>query len=118
MRLSLALALLAAFAAAAVFALPAAFGSSSAPNAKYTVTATDFKFKFSSLRFRAGTHSLTLVNRGEATHDLRIAGKKTRILNPGQRQTIRVRLKRGRHTAICTVPGHARLGMKTTINVR
>lgn len=94
---------------------PAAFGTS---NAKYTVTATDFKFKISPSRLSAGTHSFTLVNRGGATHDFKIGNKKTRILNPGQRQTIKVTLKKGRYTVLCTVPGHAALGMKSTLVVR
>ena len=86
---------------------PTAFGTS---NAKYTVTATDFKFK------------LTVINRGEATHDFKIGTKvkswKTRILNPGQRQTITVTLRKGvRYTYLCTVPGHALLGMKKTVRI-
>ena len=57
-------------------------------------------------------NTFTVVNRGEATHDFKIGGKKTRILNPGQRQTLIVTLKKGRYTVLCTVPGHAQLGMK------
>jgi plastocyanin len=94
---------------------PAAFSTNSA---KYTVTATDFKFKFSPARVTAGRNTFTLVNRGEATHDLKIANKKTRILDPGQRQTINVTLKKGRYPYLCTVPGHAALGMKGTVVVR
>jgi uncharacterized cupredoxin-like copper-binding protein len=94
---------------------PVALGTS---NARYTVTATDFKFKISPARVTAGRHAFTLVNRGEATHDFKIGTKKTRILNPGQRQTINVTLKKGRYTYICTVPGHVALGMKGTLVVR
>ena len=40
---------------------------------------------------------------------------KTRILNPGQRQTITVTLKKGVATRyLCTVPGPRPLGMKKT----
>jgi uncharacterized cupredoxin-like copper-binding protein len=94
---------------------PAAFGTS---NAKYTVTATDFKFKISPLRLKAGINTFTVINRGQATHNFKISTKKTRILNPGQRQTIKVTLKKGRYTVLCTVPGHAALGMKNTLVVR
>jgi uncharacterized cupredoxin-like copper-binding protein len=93
----------------------AALGTSTA---KYTVTATDFKFRFSPARVTAGRHAFTLVNRGETTHDLKIGNKKTRILSPGQRQTINVTLRKGRVAYICTVPGHADLGMKGTLVVR
>jgi plastocyanin len=103
-------------AAATVSALgPAASGAASA---RYTVIAVDFKFKFSSTRIRAGTDTFTVINRGQATHDFKIAGKKTRRLDPGQRQTIKVTLKKGRYTVLCTVPGHATLGMKNTLVVR
>ena len=97
---------------------PAALGTSSASNAKYTVTMTDFKFKISPTRLRPGTHSVLVINRGHATHDFKIGTKKTRILNPGQRQTIKVTLKKGRVTVLCTVPGHAALGMRNRIVVR
>lgn len=94
---------------------PTAQGTSSA---KYTVTMTDFKFKFSPARVTAGTHAIAVVNRGEATHDLKLAGKKTKLLNPGQRATLRVTLKKGRYPFLCTVPGHRQLGMKGTLVVR
>jgi uncharacterized cupredoxin-like copper-binding protein len=99
---------------------PAAFGTSSA---KYTVTALDFKYKLLPLQLKAGKQTLTVINRGQATHDFKIGNKakswKTRILNPGQRQTITVTLKKGvRYTYLCTVPGHATLGMKKTVLVR
>lgn len=95
---------------------PTALGTSTAT---YTVTMTDFKFRFSPVRVTAGTHTFIVVNRGQATHDLKLAGKKTRILNPGQRATLRVTLVKGRRYAyICTVPGHAPLGMKGTLVAR
>ena len=94
---------------------PAAFGTSSA---KYTVTATDFKFKIVPAQLKAGSHTFTVINRGQATHDFKIGTKKTRILNPGQRQTIKVTLRKGRYTVLCTVPGHATLGMRNRVVVR
>lgn len=94
---------------------PTALGTSTA---RVTVTATDFKFRFSPVRITAGRHTFTLVNRGQATHDLKIAGKKTRLLNTGQRATLTVTLKKGRYPYLCTVPGHSQLGMKGTLVVR
>lgn len=107
-RVLVLLALLAGTATVAAIA-PAAPGRSTA---RVTVTATDFKFRFSTVRLAAGRHTFTLVNRGQATHDLRIAGKKTRLLNTGQRATLTVTLKKGRNPYLCTVPGHGQLGMK------
>jgi plastocyanin len=95
---------------------PSALGRS---QAKATVTATDFKFKVIPARLTAGVATFTVVNRGEATHDFKIAGKKTKILNPGQRTTLKVALKKGKSYAyLCTVPGHAALGMKGKVVVR
>lgn len=112
------LALLAVAAATTAIAAiaPAALGRSTS---KATVTATDFKFRFVPARVTAGVATFTLVNRGQASHDLKIAGKKTKILNPGQRAVLKVALKKGkRYAYLCTVPGHAALGMKGTLVVR
>jgi uncharacterized cupredoxin-like copper-binding protein len=106
-----------ALTATAVAAIaPSALGRS---QAKSTVTATDFKFKVIPVRLTAGVATFTVINRGEATHDFKIAGKKTKILNPGQRATLKVTLRKGkRYPYLCTVPGHAALGMKGTVTVR
>ena len=60
--------------------------------------------------------TFTVINRGEATHDFRIAGKRTRILNPGARATLKVTLKKGRYPYLCTVPAHWRV-MNGILNV-
>ena len=86
--------------------------------AKSTVTATDFKFKVIPARLTKGVATFTVINRGAATHDFKIGGKKTKILNPGQRTTLKVTLKKGTYTYLCTVPGHAALGMKGKVVVR
>ena len=40
-------------------------------------------------------------------------------MNPGQRATLKVTLRKGkRYPYLCTVPGHAALGMKGTVTVR
>ena len=101
--------------ASAVLLVPVASASNTV---KYTVTAVDFKFTNMPARVTAGTHTFTLVNRGEATHNLRLAGKTTRILNGGERAVLKVTLKRGTYVFLCTVPGHATLGMKGKILVR
>ena len=94
---------------------PTALGRSTA---RVTVTATDFKFKFVPARLPAGRHTFTLTNSGQAKHDLKIAGRKTRILSMGQKATLTVTMKKGRYPYLCTVPGHAQLGMKGTLVIR
>ena len=100
---------------AMVFLAPAAVGSGSA---KYTVTAVDFRFKNLPARVAPGTHTFTLVNRGKSPHDLKLAGKKTKVLKSGERSTLRVTLKKGTYAFLCTVPGHAALGMKGKLVAR
>jgi azurin len=96
--------------------VPLASGSASA---KYTVTAVDFKFKNMPRTVAAGKHTFTLVNKVATKHDLKLAGKKTRLLGKGQRASIIVALKRGKTYAyLCTVPGHAALGMKGKVVAR
>ena len=95
---------------AAALLVPLASG---APTAKYTVTAVDFKFKNMPKTTAPGTHTFTLVNQGGSGHDLKLAGKRTKVLRKGQRGSITVVLKRGQTYAfLCTVSGHASLGMK------
>ena len=96
--------------AAASLLVPLASG---ALTANYTATAVDFKFGNMPKSVAPGTHKFTLVNKGGEEHDLKLAGKKTKILKTGQRASITVALKRGKTYAyLCTLPGHAALGMK------
>ncbi len=114
-RRGLALLAVAAVTTAIAAIAPSALARSTA---KASVTATDFKFKVIPARLTRGVATFTVVNRGEATHDFKIAGKKTKILNPGQRTTLKVTLKKGTYAYLCTVPGHAALGMKGKVVVR
>ena len=94
-----------------------------APNAseatsRVTVTMSEFRFRLSKRTVPTGTVIFTVVNRGRITHDFRIAGKKTRVLQPGQRATLRVKIsRRGRYGYVCTLLGHARAGMKGILGV-
>jgi uncharacterized cupredoxin-like copper-binding protein len=58
------------------------------------------------------------VNKGKTMHDFQIGGKKTALLTPGKRATLRVTLKKGKYAYKCTFPGHAALGMKGTFTVK
>ena len=107
---------LGALAAAAAFVVPYAAGAHAATN---SVTASDFKFKIVPVRVTAGRTTFRVVNRGQASHDFKIAGKKTKLLGTGQRATLIVTLRKGRrYPYVCTVPGHAALGMKGTVIAR
>jgi uncharacterized cupredoxin-like copper-binding protein len=86
--------------------------------ARVTVVAKEFSFKLSKRQVPKGTVIFTVVNKGKISHDFKIAGKKTKILNPGKKATLRVTFKKkGRFKYVCTLPGHARLGMKGVLGV-
>jgi glucose/arabinose dehydrogenase len=83
-----------------------------------TVAARDFTFTLSRRRVPVGRSRFVVTNRGAVRHDFVIAGKKTRVLKPGARAVLDVTFPRpGAYPFLCTVPGHARLGMKGTLAV-
>ena len=84
-----------------------------------TVVAKDFSFTLSRKTVPVGsTVVFKVVNRGKIGHDFKIAGKKTKLLAPGKSATLTVKFaKKGRFAYLCTVPGHARLGMKGVFGV-
>ena len=84
------------------------------------VDARDYTFSLSRRSVPAGsTVRFVVRNRGNGVHDFVVTKKKrTRILRPRQRQTITVSFPRkGTFRFLCSVPGHARLGMKGAIGV-
>lgn len=85
-----------------------------AKKVKITVVANEWSFKLSRRSVPVGTTVVfKVVNKGKIGHDFKIAGKKTKLLNPGKSQTLTVKFgKKGTFAYICTVTGHARLGMQ------
>jgi uncharacterized cupredoxin-like copper-binding protein len=83
-----------------------------------TVTAVDFRFRLSSTSVRTGTVVFRLENKGKLNHDFKINGVKTPAIRPGKSATLRVTFRRsGSYYYLCTVPGHAALGMKGHLRV-
>jgi uncharacterized cupredoxin-like copper-binding protein len=105
------LALLVAASAAALLA-PSSPGATSV-----NVTGKEFKFTLSPRSVKAGSVTFRFTNRGRVKHDFKIAGKKTKIIGPGKSTTLRVTLKKGTPSYLCTVPGHAASGMKGKLKV-
>jgi uncharacterized cupredoxin-like copper-binding protein len=65
-----------------------------------------------------GTVIFTVTNEGKASHDFKIAGKKTPLLTPRRSGTLRVTFsKEGRYPYLSTVSGQASAGMKGTFVV-
>jgi uncharacterized cupredoxin-like copper-binding protein len=115
MKRILSVLVVAAVAAATVFAVVAEARPAAIPT--ITVTAKDFRFTLSKKSARAGKVTFKLVNKGPSPHDFKIAGKKTIVIKKGKTKSITVTLKKGKtYTYICTVPGHSALGMKGKFN--
>lgn len=104
--------------AAAAFAL--AHGGETKRVVVVHVTMRDYHFTLSRQQVPVGTVRFVVVNRGGTVHDFAFAHSKsrTRLLQPGRQQTITVRFKRAaRLEYLCTVGGHAKLGMRGTLVV-
>jgi uncharacterized cupredoxin-like copper-binding protein len=87
----------------------------------WTVTAgkpAEFHFGLTKKTVPKGTVTFLVVNKGNVPHDFKINGHKTKLLTPGQAQTLKVTfLKAGKYPFLCTVTGHAAAGMKGTFTV-
>jgi glucose/arabinose dehydrogenase len=83
------------------------------------VDARDFAFTLSRRSVPAGSAVRFVVrNLGNTRHDFVVKGRRTRVLRPGERQTITISFpRRGAFRFLCSVPGHARLGMNGTFGV-
>lgn len=82
-----------------------------------TVTAKEFKFVLSKKTVAHGVVVFKVTNKGKLTHDFKISGKKTALLKPGKTGTLTVTLSKGSKPYLCTVAGHANLGMKGKLTV-
>ena len=87
------------------------------------VVAGNFNFTPQEIRLPAGTDvNLTFTNPRSTgiEHDIRVPALGIRILqNPGGTKTVGLRgLPAGRYEADCTIPGHAKAGMRGTVVVK
>jgi plastocyanin len=85
-----------------------------------SVRGKEFSFRLSKTSIpKPETVTFSFHNVGTMAHDFAIGGKKTRLIGPGKTATLAVTFHRkGRFTYLCTVPGHARAGMKGVFTVR
>jgi uncharacterized cupredoxin-like copper-binding protein len=119
-RYRLALLALAAVCAPLFWALPAGAHQSAVRATTVNVTAgkpTEFHFTLSKKSGKAGTFIFKVTDSGALPHDFKIAGKKTKLISPGQTASLTVNLKKGSYPYLCTVTGHAAAGMKGTFKV-
>jgi uncharacterized cupredoxin-like copper-binding protein/mono/diheme cytochrome c family protein len=84
------------------------------------VTAIDIAFEEKELSAPADTEiTITVTNNGASIHDFTIdeLNIQTKMLNPGESETITINAPAGTYTYYCSVPGHRQAGMEGTLNV-
>jgi len=82
------------------------------------VSASEFKFVLNSKTAKRGVVVFKITNVGQLPHDFKISGRKTKMLQHGQSDTLRVTfLRKGHYQYICTVSGHAAAGMKGVFTI-
>jgi plastocyanin len=114
-RIALAIAVVAI---AAIVAVPALARQHRQSAVNIKVKAVDLKFIVPLKSAPHGRIQFSVVNKGALKHDFKIAGKKTPLIAPGQTKVLKLTLKKGKYTYLCTVPGHAAAGMKGTFTVK
>ncbi|HZO96686.1 MAG TPA: plastocyanin/azurin family copper-binding protein [Gaiellaceae bacterium] len=120
-RIRIGLLVLAAACAVGAFAAMAGAGNTARRATTVTVTAgkpSEFRFTLSKKSAVHGAVTFKVTNKGALPHDFKIAGKKTKLLSPGQSQSLKITFKKaGKYPYLCTVTGHAAAGMKGTFKV-
>jgi len=93
--------------------------SGGSKNATVQVQGGEYFFKLSAKSLaRPGTATFVFKNVGHTVHDFSIGGKVTPLLQPGQTARLTVTFtKAGSYQYLCTVGGHAQLGMEGTFTV-
>lgn len=86
-----------------------------------TATGPTMKFTKTSLRAPAGIVKIVLTNKSTMPHNVAIKGNGVRvtgkIVAKGGVSVAKARLKAGKYTFYCSVPGHEAAGMKGTLTV-
>lgn len=104
-----------------VWVLPASATQSTVKVTTITVSAGkpgEFAFLLSKKTAVHGIVNFKVTNKGQIPHDFKISGHKTKLLSPGQSQTLKITFtKAGKYPYLCTVPGHAAGGMHGTFKV-
>lgn len=87
-------------------------------SATVKVTAVDFHFTLSTTSAKPGSLTFKITNKGKVSHDFRIDGTTSKMIAPGKSTSITVAFKKaGSYPYLCTVPGHAALGMKGNFKI-
>ena len=104
-------------------ALAATVSHRSATTTTIKVTEREYHIALSATSAKAGSVTFVVHNAGKISHRLDLAGgglSKTVALatiKPGTTRKVTVKLSGGKVSLWCPVPGHAALGMKTSLKV-
>jgi plastocyanin len=87
-----------------------------------TATETNFKISLDEDHLKAGTYTITVVNDGQATHNLAVEENGTTkatsdSIGPGEKTTLKVDLDAGQYVFYCSIGNHRAMGMETTVSV-
>lgn len=96
--------------------------SSGGKTLKIAADKTQLKFNTSSLSAKAGTVTITMSNPSQIPHGVAITGngvnKIGSTVGNGGTSTVSIKLKPGKYTFYCPVPGHRQAGMQGTLVVK
>lgn len=87
-----------------------------------TATETNFKIKLDEDHIKAGSYTITVVNDGEATHNLAVEENGTTkatsdSIGPGEKTTLKVDLDPGQYVFYCAIGNHRAMGMEIAVTV-
>lgn len=100
---------------------PATEAAGESAAASITVEAFDLGFTVDSTTIPANTDvQVTVTNTGALAHDFVIdeLGIQTKLLNPGESETVTINAAPGDYTYYCSVPGHREAGMQGTLTAQ
>jgi plastocyanin len=104
-------------------ALAGIVAHSAAKATRVTVTEREYKLTLSTHSFKPGGYVFVAVNRGKVAHSLAISGpgitlkRIAGVIKPGASRSLTVTLRQGKYKLWCPQPGHAGLGMSTSLKV-
>jgi plastocyanin len=87
-----------------------------------TATETNFEIKLNEDNLKAGSYTITVVNDGQATHNLAVEENGTTkatsdSIGPGEKTTLKVDLDAGQYVFYCAIGNHRAMGMEITVPV-
>jgi len=87
------------------------------PPTTVRVTEREFRIRLGAGSVKHGLVRFVVSNTGKLPHTFVIGRARTKLIPPGKKATLDVRLAKGRVRFFCSLPGHAARGMKGTLTV-